>query len=80
MATGFLYGAVGQVVQVAVERDARSRRLGRALASGVAASLLTRGARLVWTSVEAGGRVERFFTGLGFEPAYDGVVLVQGVA
>lgn len=74
IATGFLYGATGQVAHVAVRRDARGRRYGRALASGVAADLLQRGARLVWASVEAGGLVERFFAGLGFEPAYDGVV------
>lgn len=74
VATGFLVGAVGQVVEVSVAREARRRRFGRALASAVAAALLQRGAELVWASVEAGGLSERFLTGLGFEPAYDAVI------
>ena len=74
VATGFLFGAVGQLVEVSVARAARRRRYGRALASAVAAALLQRGAELVWSSVEAGGLTERFLAGLGFEPAYDGVI------
>ena len=74
VATGFLFGAVGQLVEVSVAREARRRRYGRALASAVAATLLQRGASLVWASTEAGGLTERFLTGLGFEPAYDGVI------
>lgn len=74
VATGFLVGAAGQVVEVSVARHARRRRLGRALVSAVAAWLLQRGAELVWASVEAGGLTERFLTGLGFEPAYDAVI------
>ena len=74
VATGFRYGATGQVVSVAVRHDARRRRLGRALASGVAASLRQQGAALVWATTETGGLTERFLTGLGLEPAYDGVV------
>jgi GNAT superfamily N-acetyltransferase len=74
VATGFLHGATGQVVEVSVARHARGRRLGRALASAVAATLLQRGAKLVWASTEAGGINERFLLGLGFEPAYDAVI------
>jgi ribosomal protein S18 acetylase RimI-like enzyme len=69
--TGFQHGATGQVVEVAVLREHRNRRLGRALASAVAATLLQRGVKLVWLSAEAGSLVEAFFGGLGFEPAYD---------
>jgi ribosomal protein S18 acetylase RimI-like enzyme len=75
--TGFLHGATGQLVEVAVLRSARGHRLGRALASAVAATLLQRGARLVWLSAEAGGLTERFFHGLGFEAAYDNVVFTS---
>jgi GNAT superfamily N-acetyltransferase len=74
VATGFLHGATGQLVEVSVVRHARGRRYGRALASAVAATLLQRGAKLVWASVDAGGRTERFLGGLGFEPAYDAVI------
>ncbi|MGB8649363.1 MAG: GNAT family N-acetyltransferase [Mycobacteriales bacterium] len=72
--TGFLHGATGQVVHVAVARAARGRRLGRALASAVSSTLLQRGASLVWLTAEAGSLTERFFAGLGFEPAYDAVL------
>ena len=74
VATGFLFGAVGQLVEVSVARHSRRRRHGRALASAVAATLLQRGAELVWASVEAGGLTERFLGDLGFEPAYDAVI------
>ncbi|MCU1599743.1 MAG: hypothetical protein JWO22_452, partial [Frankiales bacterium] len=74
VATGFSHGAVGQVVEVAVARHARNRRFGRALASAVSATLLQRGASLVWASVETNGLQEGFFQGLGFEPAYDAVI------
>jgi ribosomal protein S18 acetylase RimI-like enzyme len=74
VATGFHHGGVGQVVEVSVLRQARGRRLGRALASAVASELLQRGAKLIWTSVEARGTHEGFFAGLGFEPAYDAVI------
>jgi ribosomal protein S18 acetylase RimI-like enzyme len=77
VATGFHVGATGQVVHVAVDRPWRGRRLGRALASSVAFTLQLRGARLVWLSAEAGGLTERFFTGLGFESAYDSVVFTS---
>jgi ribosomal protein S18 acetylase RimI-like enzyme len=80
VATGFLHGTTGQVVHVAVDRHARGHRFGRALASATAATLLQRGAKLVWLTSEAGGLTERFFAGLGFEPAYDAVVFTQGVA
>lgn len=79
VATGFLHRTIGEVVEVSVARHARRRRYGRALASAVAALLLQRGAQLVWTSVEAGGLTERFFTGLGFTPAYDAVIFTAAV-
>ena len=75
VATGFRYGAVGQLAQLAVDPDARGRRYGRALASAVAATLRVQGAQLVWLSVEARSLAETFFQGLGFEPAYDAVLL-----
>lgn len=75
VATGFRYGAVGQLAHVAVDPGARGRRYGRALASAVAAQLRLSGARLVWLSVEARSLTESFFGGLGFEPAYDAVLL-----
>src|SRR4051794_9058418 len=74
VATGFLHGKTGQVVEASVLQHARRRRNGRALVSAVAATLLQRGASLVWAGTEAGGVTERFFTGLGFEPAYDAVI------
>ena len=77
--TGFAHGALGQVVHVAVAEHARRRSLGRALGSGVAATLLGRGVRLVWLSAEARSRTERFWAGLGFEPAYDTVTYVLPV-
>jgi ribosomal protein S18 acetylase RimI-like enzyme len=85
VATGFLHSAagadpVGQLVDVSVLPRSRSRGLGSALASAVASALLARGAGLVWTSVEAGGRTERWLTGLGFEPAYDAVTYRLEVA
>ena len=80
VATGFLTGATGQVVEVSVERGARRRSHGRALASAVAATLLQRGAELVWASTEAGGLTERFLAGLGFEPAYDSVCFTAPVS
>ncbi len=78
VATGFLHGAVGQLVEVSVARHARGHRCGRALASAVAATLLQRGAKIVWAQPEAGGLVERFLAGLGFEPAYDAVIFTAG--
>ena len=75
LATGFRHGAVGQVAHVAVDPAAQGRRTGRALASAVAATLLGQGVRLVWCTVEARSAVEGLFAGLGFEPAYDAVLL-----
>jgi ribosomal protein S18 acetylase RimI-like enzyme len=77
IATGFLHGAVGELVEVSVARHARGHRYGRALASAVSAVLLQRGAKIVWLSAEAGGLNERFFSGLGFEPAYDAVIFTS---
>jgi GNAT superfamily N-acetyltransferase len=90
IATGFLHaggrpghglggGAIGQLVDIAVRPRFRSRGLGRALGSAVTAALLTRGAGLVWLSVDAGGRDERFCAGLGFESAYDAVTYIRAV-
>ena len=79
VATGFLHvppgrvGGLGQLVEIAVRPRARRRGLGSALASAACAALLARGAELVWTLAEAGGRSERFLAALGFEPAYDAV-------
>ena len=72
-ARGPAAGPLGQLVEVAVRPRARGRGLGSALVSAVCAALLARGAELVWTVAEAGGRSERFLAGLGFEPAYDAV-------
>ena len=85
VATGFLHTApgaepIGQLVDVSVLPRSRSRGVGAALASAVAAALLARGAGLVWTSVEAGGRTERWLHELGFEPAYDAVTYRLDVA
>jgi GNAT superfamily N-acetyltransferase len=90
IASGFLHvpvgrrgqagGPLGQLAEVAVRRRARGRGLGSALASAVCAALLARGAELVWTSAEAGGRTERFLAALGFEPAYDAVTYRLAVA
>lgn len=76
VATGFLHADLGQVVEVSVRTGRRGRGTGRALASGVAAVLLGRGAELVWLQVEAGGTVERACASLGFAPAYDAVTYV----
>jgi GNAT superfamily N-acetyltransferase len=76
VATGFLSGEVGQVVDVVVRPGHRRRGAGSALASAVAAELLQRGAATVWGVTEAGGRTERLAAGLGFEPAYDAVTYV----
>jgi GNAT superfamily N-acetyltransferase len=76
VATGFLSGEVGQVVDVAVRPGRRRRGAGSALASGAAAELLARGATTVWACTEAGSRTERLAAGLGLEPAYDAVTYV----
>jgi ribosomal protein S18 acetylase RimI-like enzyme len=76
VATGFLDGELGQVVDVAVLPSARSRGHGSSLASAVASSLLSAGAEAVWLTAEAGGRVERLWTRIGFEAAYDAVTYV----
>ena len=76
VATGFLHGGLGQVVDVSVRAGRRGRGTGRALAGGVAAVLLGGAAELVWLQVEAGGTVERSCASLGFAPAYDAVTYV----
>lgn len=76
LATGFLAGGAGQVVDVAVRAGRRRRGTGSALCSAVAAALVTRGAELVWLTVEAGGTAERLWGRLGFEAAYDAVQYV----
>jgi len=73
VATAFVEDRMAMVADVGVMTDHRGRRFGRALASAVVAQCLTAGATLVWLSAEAGGRVERFWSGVGFETAYDAV-------
>jgi GNAT superfamily N-acetyltransferase len=74
VAASFLDGGVGLVADLAVLPGARRRGLGRALVSAAAASCLTAGAEVVCASGETRGPGERFWTGLGFEPAYDEVI------
>lgn len=73
VAMAFADGRLGYVSDVAVRPEHRRRSLGRAVASAAAAACLARGASTVWLAVEAGGRAERFWTGLGFEAAYGAV-------
>jgi GNAT superfamily N-acetyltransferase len=73
VATAFVDSGVGLVADVGVVPEHRGHRLGRAVASAATAECLRRGAGVVWLVAEAGGRVERFWTQLGFEPAYDAV-------
>lgn len=77
VALAFVHGAVGQVTDLAVRPEARGRRLGRAVASAAAADCLRRGAETVFTAAEARGVRERFWSQLGFTPAYDAVTYVQ---
>ncbi len=79
VAVAFVHGDVGQVSDLAVRPDARRRRRGRAVASAAAAECLRRGADVVFAVAEAGGVVERFWSGLGFESAYDAVTYVRRV-
>ncbi len=79
VAVGFVHGDVGQVSDLAVRPAARRRRLGRAVASAAAADCLRRGARVVFTTAEAGGVAEAFWSGLGFTCAYDAVTYLQRV-
>jgi len=73
VATAFVDSGLGLVADVGVVPEHRGRRLGRALASAATSECLRRGAALVWRVAEAGGRVEQFWTHLGFEAAYDAV-------
>jgi GNAT superfamily N-acetyltransferase len=70
VATAFVQADLAYVTDTGVHTDARGHRYGRALGSAVAARCLSRGARLVWLAAEAGGQVERFWSGLGFATAY----------
>lgn len=76
VAASFLDGGIGLVCDLAVLPGARRRGLGRALVSGAAASCLTAGAELVCAFGETRGPGERFWTSLGFEPAYDEVTYI----
>lgn len=67
----FVDSGLGLVVDLLVRPGARRRGIGRALASAAAADCLVRGAALVCATGETRGPGERFWTGLGFEPAYD---------
>jgi GNAT superfamily N-acetyltransferase len=73
VATAFVESRLGLVADVGVLPEHRGHRFGRALASAVTAECLRRGAEVIWLVAEAGGRVETFWTRLGFEPAYDAV-------
>ena len=73
VATAFVESGIGLVTDVGVVPEHRGHRLGRALASAATAECLRRGAGLVWLAAEAGGRLEQFWTHLGYEPAYDAV-------
>ena len=73
VAMGFVEGDVGLIAELGVRSDARGHGIGRAVASAAATECITRGARLVWLSTEAGGLVERFWQGLGFVEAYDAI-------
>ena len=71
--TAFVDGAVGFITDVGVVGEHRRRGHGRSVASAAAASCLARGATLVWLVCEAAGAVERFWTSLGFDTAYEAV-------
>ncbi|HVF18659.1 MAG TPA: GNAT family N-acetyltransferase [Mycobacteriales bacterium] len=73
VALAFVEGDVGLIAELGVRSEARGHGIGRAVASAAAAECITRGARLVWLSAEAGGLVERFWQGLGFVEAYDAI-------
>ena len=73
VALAFVEGEVGLIAELGVRSAHRGHGIGRAVASAAAAECLTRGARLVWLSTEAGGLVERFWQGLGFVEAYDAI-------
>lgn len=79
VATAFVDAGVGLVADVGVRPEHRGRRRGRALASAAAAECLRRGAALVWLVSETGGRIERFWTDLGFEPVYDAVTYQRNI-
>lgn len=73
VAFAFVQGDLAYVTDTGVRPEARGQRLGRALGSAVAARCVQRGARVVWLAAEAGGAVERFWSGLGFAAAYTAV-------
>ena len=72
-AFAFVQGDLAYVTDTGVRPERAGAGLGRALGSAAAARCLARGARVVWLATEAGGRVERFWSGLGFAPAYTAV-------
>jgi len=72
-AFAFVQGEMAYVTDVGVRPESRGRSLGRALGSAAAATCLARGARVVWLAAEAGGRVEAFWSGLGFATAYTAI-------
>ena len=73
VAFAFVQGDLAYVTDTGVRPELRGHRLGRALGSAVAARCLQRGARLVWLAAEAGGAVERFWSGIGFGTAYTAI-------
>lgn len=72
-AFAFVQGELAYVTDTGVRPEHHHHSLGRALGSAVVARCLARGARLVWLAAEAGGAVERFWSGLGFATAYTAV-------
>lgn len=72
-AFAFVQGDLAYVTDTGVRPELRDHGLGRALGSAIAARCLARGARVVWLAAEAGGAVERFWSGLGFATAYTAV-------
>ena len=72
-AFAFVQGDMGYVTDTGVRPERAGAGYGRALGSAAAARCLARGARVVWLAAETGGRVERFWSGLGFAPAYTAV-------
>jgi ribosomal protein S18 acetylase RimI-like enzyme len=71
--TAFVDGPLGFITDVGVPSEHRGRGHGRAVASAAAAACLSRGAGIVWLVCEAAGAVERFWSHLGFETAYEAV-------
>jgi GNAT superfamily N-acetyltransferase len=77
---GFVAGDLGLVTELATGLAHRHRGLGATLARALIGELAARGSRRALVTAEAGGRIERFWTGLGFEPAYETTTYVRPIA